>query len=198
MARRATRVCLRTKQLKSISTAVKFASRIVNFELFSNLRIRLFDAGSRGLSLPRFGKPTIKPSRSRCRLQQRRSARARTDSACVHPIPKPSVAYRRGGLARLSPFPFVLCILVHNGGSDAQVDRCCFCFGRRNFRPGHVARAASSTERHDHASPPTSTVLRPRSGTKMGLSTMRCKWHLHVGGTSPGPQTGLPRVCRME
>ena len=167
------------------------------------MRIRLFDAGSRGRSLPRIGKPTIKPSRSRRRLRQRRSARARTDSACVHPIPKPSVAYRRGGLARLSPFPFVLCILVHNGGSDAQVDRCCFCFGRRNFRPGHVARAASSTGRHDHASPPsppTPTVRleRPRSETNMGLSTMRGKWHLHVGGTSPGPQTGLPQVCRME
>ena len=155
------------------------------------------DAGSRGQSLPRIGKPTIKPSRSGCRLRQRRSARARTDSACVRQF-RNRQWRTDGGLARLSPFPFVLCILVHNGGSDAQVDRCCFCFGRRNFRPGHVARAASSTERHDHASPPTSTVLRPRSGTKMGLSTMRGKWHLHVGGTSPGPQTGLPQVCRME
>ena len=70
MARRATRVCLITKQLKSISTAVKFASRIVNFGLFSNFANPSVDAGIRGQSLPRIGKPTIKPSRSRCQLQQ--------------------------------------------------------------------------------------------------------------------------------
>ena len=44
------------------------------------------------------------------------------------------------------------------GGSNDQVGRCCYCFGRRNFRPGHVARAASSTGQHDHTSPPTPTV----------------------------------------
>src|SRR6478672_3052063 len=39
------------------------------------------------------------------------------------------------------------------GGDNDQVDRCCICFGRRNLRPGNVARAASSGGRHDHASP---------------------------------------------
>ena len=34
-----------------------------------------------------------------------------------------------------------------------QVDRCCFCFGPCNLRPGNVARAASSAGRHDYASP---------------------------------------------
>ena len=89
------------------------------------------------------------------------------------------------------------------GGDNDQVGRCCFCFGRRNFRPGHVARAASSTGRHDHASPPsppTPTVRleRPQSGTNMGLSTMRGKWHLHVEGTSPGPPPGPPQVLRIR
>ena len=37
------------------------------------------------------------------------------------------------------------------GGDNDQVGRCCVCFGRRNFRPGHVARAASSTGRHSLA-----------------------------------------------
>ena len=81
-----------------------------------------------------------------------------------------------------------------------QVRRCCFCFGRRNFPPGHVARAASSTERHDRASPPTSTVLRPRSGTKIGAvadagqMASACWWYL------PGPANrataGVPHGVR--
>ena len=49
-------------------------------------------------------------------------------------------------------------------------------------------------------SPPTPTVRleRPRSGTHMGLSTMRGKWHLHVEGTSPGPPPGQPQVLRIR
>ena len=89
------------------------------------------------------------------------------------------------------------------GGDNDQVGRCCYCFGRRNFRPGHVARAASSTGRHDHASPPspptpTVQIQRPRSGTNMGLSTMRGKWHLHVCVTSPDPPPGQPQVLRIR
>jgi len=87
------------------------------------------------------------------------------------------------------------------GGDNDQVGRCCFCFGRRNFRPGLVARAASSTGRHDHASPPsppTPTVLLARSGTNVGLSTMWGKWHLHVGDTSPRPPPGPPQVLRLR
>src|SRR4029079_18873853 len=39
--------------------------------------------------------------------------------------------------------------------NNDQVDRsCCFCFSRGNVGAGHVARAASSVGRHDHASPP--------------------------------------------
>ena len=46
------------------------------------------------------------------------------------------------------------------------------------------------------ASPPTPTVRleRPRSETNMGLSTMRGKRHLHVGGTSADPPPGQPQV----
>jgi len=91
------------------------------------------------------------------------------------------------------------------GGDNDQVGRCCFCFGRRNFRPSHVARAASSTGRHDHASasprsPPSPTVVRlhPRSGSSVWLSTMRPKWHLHVCGTSPDPPPGPPQVLRIR
>jgi hypothetical protein len=89
------------------------------------------------------------------------------------------------------------------GGDNDQVGRCCYCFGRRNFRPGHVARAASSTGRHDHASPPspptpTVQIQRPWSGTNMGLSTMRGKWHLHVCVTSPDPPPGQPQVLRIR
>ena len=82
------------------------------------------------------------------------------------------------------------------GESNDQIDQCCFCLSRRKFRPGHAARAASSTGRHDHASPPTPTVRleRPRSGTNMGLSTMRGKWHLHVANGTPVPPPGQPQV----
>ena len=57
---------------------------------------------------------------------------------------------------------------VHIGGKNDQIDRCCFCLDLGNIRAGHVARAASSVGRHDHASPPC----------------MRCRlshgqWHLH-------------------
>ena len=80
------------------------------------------------------------------------------------------------------------------GGSNDQIDQCRFCLSRRNFRPGHVG--ASSTGRHDQASPPTPKVLRqrPRSGTNMGLSTMRGKRHLHVANATLVPLPGQPQV----
>ena len=90
-----------------------------------------------------------------------------------------------------------------NGGDNDQVHRCCFCFGPRTLRPSNVARAASSTGRYDHASPPsppTPTVLRqrPRSGTNMGLSTMRGKRHLHVANATPVPPPRQPQVLRIR
>ena len=42
-------------------------------------------------------------------------------------------------------------------------------------------------------SPPTPTVLLARSGTNVGLSTMRGRWHLHVADTSPGRHRGHRR-----
>ena len=86
------------------------------------------------------------------------------------------------------------------GGSNDQIDQCRFCLSRRNFRPGHVARAASSTGRHDQASPPTPKVRRerPRSGTNIWLSTMRGRWHLHVCVTSPDPPPGQPQALPIR
>ena len=59
----------------------------------------------------------------------------------------------------------------------------------KNLRPGHVARAASSTGRKDHASPPSPpipTVLHKVLGqVRIWGSTMRCRWHLHVANASP-------------
>ena len=91
------------------------------------------------------------------------------------------------------------------GGGNDQIGRCCFCFGRRNFRPGHVARAASSTGRHDHASrpsprsAPSPTVVRlhSRSGTSVWLSTMRGTWHLHVANATAVPPPGPPQDLRI-
>jgi hypothetical protein len=44
-------------------------------------------------------------------------------------------------------------VMVHIGGENAQVDRCCLCLGDRNICAGHVARSGSSAGHHDHASP---------------------------------------------
>ena len=97
-----------TKQLKSISTAVKFASRIVNIGTFSNQQIRLPTPGI-GVKACHIGKPTIKPSRSRRQLQPRRSVQTTTDSVCGN-------RFRPPGTAIVGKFPYHCHILEHEDG----------------------------------------------------------------------------------
>ena len=63
--------------------------------------------------------------------------------------------------------------------------------------PLHQPDGMTTQARQARQLPPCNRQ-RPRSGTNMGLSTMRGKWHLHVCGTSPDPPPGQPQVLRIR
>ena len=84
---------------------------------------------------------------------------------------------------------------VHMGGNNDQVDRyCCLCLGPRNIRAGHVACAASSVGRHDHASP----LLRLIGTTAIGTTATADIGTTAIGTTAMAGTTAMESPAAMS